>query len=59
MRVETSGAGRTATWPYGKATVTKRRGQLVYVVWDGTHFEDEMDLNEVRAINEPARVIRP
>lgn len=47
-RVETSGEGRTARWPHGTGTVMMVRKNRVYVRWDGTHFEDEMDAREVR-----------
>jgi hypothetical protein len=53
-RVETSGEGRTARWPHGTATVTMVRKNRVYVVWDGTHFEDEMEAREVRPITPAA-----
>lgn len=49
-RVTTTGVGRTASWKAIKGTVTKRRGESVFVNWDGTHFEDEMHLGEVKLI---------
>jgi hypothetical protein len=46
-RVKTSGKGRTARWRTIAGTVTKRRGSSVFVRWDGTSFEDQMDASEV------------
>lgn len=54
-RIETSGWGRTARWPYGTGTVTMVRKNRVYVHWDGTHFEDEMDAGEIRLIARQTR----
>ena len=48
VRVETSGQGRTARWPHSVGTVTAVRGGRVFVQWDGTHFEDEMEAVEVQ-----------
>jgi hypothetical protein len=50
-RVETTGKGRTRDWGKPGAyrgQVTKRRGNRVFVRWDGLHFEDEMRKSEVR-----------
>ncbi len=49
-RVVTTGYGRTKDWGNTVGTVTKRRGDKVFVVWEGTifHIEDEMNINEVR-----------
>ena len=46
-RVVPSGYGRTRTWDMMTGTVIRRRGRNISVHWDGTHFEDEMDLDEV------------
>lgn len=46
-RVQTSGAGRTAEWGHLTGTVTQSGKRAVFVVWDGTHFEDQMSVNEV------------
>lgn len=55
-RCEVSGMGRTASWltsrhgcPQG--TVQSRRGGRVFVRWDGTSFEDEMQAFEVRPVS--------
>jgi cell shape-determining protein MreC len=49
-RVITTGYGRTKDWGITIGTVSKRRGEKVFVVWDNTsfHIEDEMDIKEVR-----------
>lgn len=46
-QVMPTGYGRTATWPrtYGRVTRATQRG--IFVVWDGTHFEDQMQRAEV------------
>ncbi len=49
-RVKTSGLGKTARWKSYKGTVTKRSGNKVLVKWDGTSFEDEMTIEEVRML---------
>ena len=48
--VITNGYGRTKDWGNTIGTVTKRRGEKVFVVWENTsfHIEDEMDIREVR-----------
>lgn len=49
--VITSGFGRTKDWGNNTiGTVSKRRGEKVFVVWENTlfHIEDEMDIREVR-----------
>jgi len=46
-RVCTTGYGRTNKWPKQHGRVTKKRGNSVFVQWDNTHFEDEMDKREV------------
>ena len=40
--------GRTARWGHYAGRVTMVRGKRIYVVWDNTHFEDEMDRTEVQ-----------
>ncbi len=50
-RIETSGKGKTKEWDIHKGTVTRRSGNKVFVNWDGTLFEDEMELNEVKELN--------
>ena len=49
-RVITTGHGRTKNWGNVVGIVTKRRGDKVFVQWEGTSFsiEDEMDIKEVR-----------
>jgi hypothetical protein len=49
-RVITTGYGRTKDWGNNTiGTVSKRRGEKVFVVWENTlfHIEDEMDIREV------------
>ncbi len=49
-RIITTGHGRTKKWGIKVGTITKRRGGKVFVLWEGTsfHIEDEMDADEVR-----------
>ena len=49
-RVITTGKGKTKLWGDVVGKVTKRRGNKVFVQWEGTSFpiEDEMDSDEVR-----------
>jgi len=50
-RVITTGYGRTKDWSNNTiGTISKRRGEKVFVVWENTsfHIEDEMDIQEVR-----------
>jgi len=47
-RVTITGAGRTGKWSPTTGTVTTVRRNRVYVHWDGTMFEDEMQTWEVR-----------
>ncbi len=50
-RVRLTGVGRTGTWKdwqYYVGTVTSVFDYSVGVVWDGLHFEDEMQLDEIK-----------
>jgi hypothetical protein len=56
-RVNPSGWGRTSTWRKIKGTVTDtqvplHKGQKtkVFVWWDGTSFEDEMEPQELAKV---------
>ena len=49
-RVVTTGYGRTKNWGKYTGIVSKRRGNSIFVYWDGTHFEDEMNIKEVKLI---------
>ena len=51
-RVIPSGVGRTSSWGKIVGTVLQRKGNSVFVHWDGTHFEDEMDIKEVKISDE-------
>lgn len=47
-RIQTSGEGRTRNWPNCKGTITKRRGDNVFVIWDEICWiEDQMNILEV------------
>jgi len=46
-----SGQGKTKNWRTITGTVTKINKTKVYVQWDGTSFEDELDKNEVELFN--------
>jgi hypothetical protein len=49
-RVITTGKGKTKMWGNVVGNVNKRRGNKVFVQWEGTSFpiEDEMDADEVK-----------
>lgn len=49
-RVITTGKGKTKLWGDVVGIVTKRRGDKVFVQWEGASFpiEDEMETDEVR-----------
>lgn len=49
-RVVTTGYGKTKNWGNVVGKVTHRRGEKVFVLWEGTSFpiEDEMHVDEVR-----------
>ena len=47
-RVTVTGIGRTARWGGIKGTVTRATKTAIFVVWDGTHFEDQMKPEEVK-----------
>ena len=49
-RVITTGKGKTKLWGDVVGKVTKRRGNKVFVEWEGTSFsiEEEMDTDEIR-----------
>ena len=53
-RVTSSGTGRTATWSPVQGTVTRTTEHLVFVHWDGTSYDDEMQPADLRLIeNDP------
>jgi hypothetical protein len=55
-RVLPSGAGRTATWPKTPGTVTRQMsGKSVEVVWDGTHYGDQMEQEELIPVGQDDR----
>ncbi|OGH05787.1 MAG: hypothetical protein A2W22_01715 [Candidatus Levybacteria bacterium RBG_16_35_11] len=51
--VITTGHGKTKNWGNAVGIVSKRRGDKVFIQWEGTSFpiEDEMDIKEVRLYN--------
>lgn len=52
-RVVVTGVGRTSRWdPTIAGTITSVRKGAVFVHWDGTSFEDQMDPAEVRLVPE-------
>lgn len=52
-RITTTGKGRTATWDRTyTGTVTGADYDVVYVRWDGAAFNDEMEPEEVRRVQE-------
>ncbi len=55
-RVIPSGVGRTNSWGKIVGTVLQRRGNSVFVHWDGTHFEDEMDIKEVKISDDKDKI---
>ena len=52
-RIVTTGKGRTKDWGNIEGIVSHRRGNKVYVIWEGTkfHIEDEMEIREVRPVD--------
>lgn len=45
--VYSSGLGKTSTWNQVKGIITKVTSDKIYVKWDNTSFEDEMEHHEV------------
>lgn len=52
-RIVTTGYGKTKNWKKIEGIVSHRRGNKVYIIWEGTKFyiEDEMDIREVRKVD--------
>jgi single-stranded DNA-binding protein len=52
-RITVTGYGRTKNWKNIEGIVSHRRKNKVFVVWEGTkfHIEDEMDIREVRKVD--------
>jgi single-stranded DNA-binding protein len=52
-RITVTGYGRTKNWNNIEGIVSHRRKNSVFVVWEGTKFpiEDEMDIREVRKVD--------
>ena len=55
--VYSSGQGKTEKWNQVKGIVTKLSKDKIYVEWDNTSFEDEMEYNEVLELN-PNQLLR-
>jgi energy-coupling factor transporter ATP-binding protein EcfA2 len=49
-KVRSTGKGKTKSWGNYIGTVVRKRGNKVYVLWENTSFEDEMDLEEVELL---------
>ena len=45
--VYSSGLGKTSTWNQVKGIITKVSRDKIYVTWDNTSFEDEMEYHEI------------
>ena len=45
--VRSTGKGKTKSWGNYIGTVVRKRKDKVYVLWENTSFEDEMDLEEI------------
>jgi hypothetical protein len=58
-RITVTGYGRTKNWKNIEGIVSHRRKNKVFVVWEGTkfHIEDEMDIREVRKVD-GAKIIK-
>ena len=48
--VRSTGKGKTKSWGNYIGTVVRKRKDKVYVLWENTSFEDEMDLEEVEPL---------
>ncbi len=55
--VISSGLGKTKNWNQTKGIITKLSKDKIYVKWDNTSFEDEMEHNEVLKLN-PNQLLR-
>ena len=55
--VYSSGLGKTSTWNQVKGIITKVSSDKIYVTWDNTSFEDEMEYHEVLKFD-PNRLLR-
>jgi energy-coupling factor transporter ATP-binding protein EcfA2 len=48
--VRSTGKGKTKSWGNYIGTVVRKRGNKVYVLWENTSIEDEMNLEEVELL---------
>lgn len=55
--VYSSGLGKTKNWNQVKGIITKVSRHKIYVTWDNTSFEDEMEYHEV-LIFDPNQLLR-
>lgn len=56
--VRSTGRGKTRTWGNYIGKVQKRRKDKVYVIWENSTFEDEMNLDEVELLQNIQEVIK-
>jgi len=57
--VYSSGQGKTEKWNQVKGIITKVEKDKIYVKWDNTSFEDEMEYNEILELNlNPNQLLR-
>jgi hypothetical protein len=45
--VRSTGKGKTKSWGHYIGTITKVNKDNIFVIWDGTTFEDQMNIEEV------------
>lgn len=56
--VKPSGRGKTENWPpyiQGKVLRVDKKFDSIFVIWNGTHFEDEMKPDELVKVQQQAR----
>ncbi len=56
--VRSTGKGKTKSWGHYIGKVTKVVKENVFVIWDGTTFEDQMTIDEVELLGKSRNVIK-
>jgi hypothetical protein len=56
--VRSTGKGKTKSWGHYIGKVTKVVKENVFVIWDGTTFEDQMSIDEVELLGKLQEILK-
>jgi hypothetical protein len=56
--VRSTGKGKTKSWGHYIGIITKVNKDNIFVIWDGTTFEDQMNIEEVELLGKLRKVLK-